>query len=184
MRIKSLNSFFLAGRVSSRGFLSQIPLASLHRDKASTSTVAVRPEEVLFRRQNAPTRYEEHDFYFAHENLPAHCSLPSSELLHAIHAYASDYYQHATTNGGIDDYRTMDETALISMGILLEEMANESLGETGDLVLVEGEDELSSNMTKRVRRRRSVVARSTEPSGSGEESQTTKRKRKRKQQGP
>lgn len=34
----------------------------------------------------------------------------------------------------------MDETALIAMGILLEEMAKESLGETGDLVLVEGEE--------------------------------------------
>lgn len=39
-----------------------------------------------------------------------------------------------------DDYQSMDETALIAMGILLEEMAQESLGETGDLILVEEEE--------------------------------------------
>lgn len=33
----------------------------------------------------------------------------------------------------------MDETALLAMGILVEELANEALGDTGDLVLVEGE---------------------------------------------
>ncbi|KAJ9195639.1 hypothetical protein DTO164E3_6715 [Paecilomyces variotii] len=39
-----------------------------------------------------------------------------------------------------DDYQSMDETALIAMGILLEEMAQEYLGETGDLILVEEEE--------------------------------------------
>lgn len=37
----------------------------------------------------------------------------------------------------------MDETALLAMAILLEEVAKESLGETGDLVFVEGEKEIS-----------------------------------------
>lgn len=42
----------------------------------------------------------------------------------------------------------MDETALLAMGILLEEAAAEALGETGDLVFVEGDDEPhSSNAT-------------------------------------
>jgi hypothetical protein len=165
-------------------------VASRHRDRATTSTVAVRPEEVLFRRQNAPTRYEEHDFYFAHERLPTEYSLPSSDILHAIHAYASDYYKNATPNGGLDDYRTMDETALISMGILLEEMAEESLGETGDLVLVEGEedgdveDKFSSTTRKKTRRRRSGTARSAEPSASEEESRSIRRRRKGKQKAP
>lgn len=31
----------------------------------------------------------------------------------------------------------MDETALVALGILIEEMAKETLGETGDLALVE-----------------------------------------------
>ena len=102
--------------------------------------VAVPPEEVLFRRQNAPVRYEENDFYFAHELLSSECPLPSSDLLQAIHTYSSDYYDNAIVDGGRDDFRSMDETALIAAGILLEEMARESLGDTGDLVLVEGEE--------------------------------------------
>lgn len=95
---------------------------------------------MLFRRLNAPTRYEETDYYFAHESLPPDCPLPSSELLEAIHAYSADFYDRATIDRGKDDCQSMDETALIAMGILLEEMAKESLGETGDLVLVEGEE--------------------------------------------
>jgi hypothetical protein len=35
----------------------------------------------------------------------------------------------------------MDETALIAFGILLEEMAREELGETGDLAFTEAADE-------------------------------------------
>lgn len=85
-------------------------------------------------------RYEETDFYFAHESLPQDCPLPDSDFLTATHAYCADFYDRATVNRGRHDYRTMDETALIAMGVLLEEMAKESLGETGDLVLVEGED--------------------------------------------
>ncbi|KAL1998189.1 hypothetical protein VTN02DRAFT_6684 [Thermoascus thermophilus] len=130
----------VAGRVASDGFLATAPYASRYRDTTSSSAAAVRPEEVLFRRLNAPIRYEENDFYFAHERLPPHCALPPADLLQAIHAYAADFYHHATVDRGQDDFRSMDETALIAMGILLEEMAQESLGETGDLVLVEGEE--------------------------------------------
>lgn len=36
------------------------------------------------------------------------------------------------------DERSMDETALLSLGILLEEAARESLGRKGDLVFTEG----------------------------------------------
>ncbi|ODM23105.1 hypothetical protein SI65_00694 [Aspergillus cristatus] len=130
----------VAGRLNAHGFLSAVPYSSTYRDTTSSSANPVRPEEVLFRRLNAPTRYEETDFYFAHENLPSTCPLPSSELLESIHAYSADFYDHATVDRGQDDYQSMDETALIAMGILLEEMARESLGETGDLVLVEGEE--------------------------------------------
>lgn len=35
----------------------------------------------------------------------------------------------------------MDETALIALGILMEETAREVLGETGDLVFLEGDEE-------------------------------------------
>ena len=67
-------------------------------------------------------------------------TLPDSDLLKAIHAYASDFYSRATTNGGLLDFESLDETALLGLGILLEEMAEHVLGDTGDLAFVEGED--------------------------------------------
>lgn len=39
---------------------------------------------------------------------------------------------------GRNDWKSLDETALLAMGILLEEMSLESLGKTGDLVFTEG----------------------------------------------
>jgi hypothetical protein len=100
----------------------------------------MRPEELLFRRHNRPAESTEDQNYFAHETLPSDQALPSSELLETIHAYAADYYQYATADNGKDDHQTMDETALLAMGILIEEMAKEELGETGDLALVEGQE--------------------------------------------
>jgi hypothetical protein len=83
---------------------------------------------------------EEEENYFAHENIRSDIALPNSEILEAIHAYAADFYEFATEDHGLHDHHSMDETALIAMGILVEEMAKEALGETGDLVLVEGEE--------------------------------------------
>jgi hypothetical protein len=82
----------------------------------------------------------EEENYFANENIRSDTALPSSEILEAIHAYAADFYEFATEDHGLHDHHSMDETALIAMGILVEEMAKEALGETGDLVLVEGEE--------------------------------------------
>lgn len=111
---------------------------------AATEKTAVFPEEVLFRRLKAPIRYMEDDFYFANERLPEgpHGKelLPDSDLLKALHAYCSDFYASATTEHGKLDWMSMDETALLAIGILLEEAAAESLGETGDMVFVEGEN--------------------------------------------
>lgn len=97
---------------------------------------------MLFRRKDAPTRYHEHDIYYANERLPAPKAklLPESDLLKAVHAYAADFYAKATKQEGRGDWRSLDETALLAVGILLEEAAVEALGETGDLVLVEAEE--------------------------------------------
>lgn len=134
----------VAGRVGYEGFLTE-PKPSKYRDTASTSTTAVAPEEVLFRRKRAPQRYEENDFYFANHHLTPSQQLPDSDLLKTIHAYVSDYYA-ATTQGGRGriDFRSMDETALLAMGILLEEAAAEAIGKTGHLALVEREDSPAS----------------------------------------
>lgn len=168
------------------GFVSASQRVSRYRDRTSSSTIAVRPEEVLFRRQSAPVRYEENDFYFAHENLPPDRPLPDSEMLQAIHSYCSDFYDRATLDRGQDDFRSMDETALIAMGILLEEMANESLGETGDLVLVEGEvisdTEGQSNLASAVRtgRKRTNTVVSAIGASSGEELRGILKKHKKR----
>lgn len=128
------------GRVSSTGFIPNEPRISKYRDTHSSSTVAVPPEEVLFRRQGAPTRYEEDDFYWADRHLTDKQKLPESDLLKAIHAYTSDFYGRATKNKGAVDFESLDETALLGLGILLEEMAGHVLGDSGDLAFVEGEE--------------------------------------------
>lgn len=80
----------------------------------------------------------------------------------------------------------MDETALIAMGILMEEMAKESLGQTGDLVLVEGEeiqseeDQSHSQTARRVGRKRANTGRSSILASSGDELGTVVRRQKTK----
>ncbi|KAI0205849.1 hypothetical protein F4808DRAFT_181185 [Astrocystis sublimbata] len=106
------------------------------------------PEEVLFKRAGAPIRYAEKDIYQAHEHLPhgGQGVLPDSDLLKAIHSYVSHFYKdlpankhtvHGEAGEGVSE-RSMDETALLSFGILLEEMSREALGNGGDLVFTEG----------------------------------------------
>ncbi|GKZ24182.1 hypothetical protein AbraIFM66951_010975 [Aspergillus brasiliensis] len=176
----------VAGRVNLHGFLPSVPYPSKNRDTQSSSARPVRPEEVLFRRLKAPQRYEENDFYFAHEALPPSCPLPGSELLEAIHAYSADYYDHATIDRGRDDHQSMDETALIAMGILMEEMAKESLGETGDMVLVEGEeiptDEYPSvpQFDRKIGRKRANTGQSITMASSGDELESVVKKRRPK----
>lgn len=126
----------VAGRVGYEGFLGE-DAPTKYRDTISRSNIAVPPEEVLFRRKGAPIRYEEDDIYSADRHLGPHQRLPDSDLLKAIHAYASDFYANATSDGGKRDFKSLDETALLAMGILLEEAAAEALGKTGDLALVE-----------------------------------------------
>ena len=126
----------VAGRVGYEGFLGEDP-PTKDRDTVSRSNIAVPPEEVLFRRRGAPIRYEEDDIYCADRHLEPHQRLPDSDLLKTIHAYASDFYANAAPDGGKSDFKSLDETALLAIGILLEEAAAEALGQTGDLALVE-----------------------------------------------
>ncbi|KAL7923612.1 hypothetical protein ACQKWADRAFT_288794 [Trichoderma austrokoningii] len=105
------------------------------------------PDGVLFRRKNAPERYAEHDIYRAHErDLPngGRGTLPQSDLLKAIHEYSSAFYgtlnRHQATSessGRNLDEGSMDETALLAFGILLEEAGREVLGRRGHLVFTE-----------------------------------------------
>lgn len=130
----------VAGRVGYEGFLTA-KRASKYKDTSSTSAAAVPPEEVLFRQRGAPTRYEESDIYSADRHLLPSQRLPDSDLLKTIHAYASDFYgaKHSgdeESDEARKDFRSLDETALLATGILLEEAARKSLGENGDLALL------------------------------------------------
>ncbi|KAI9375198.1 hypothetical protein BJX61DRAFT_192441 [Aspergillus egyptiacus] len=162
----------VAGRVNSHGFIPPKPYASKYRDTASSSKRSLPPEEVLFRRKGMPIRYEETDRYFAHESLSPNCPLPSSELLESIHTYTADFYDQAVREGRANNY-SMNGQSLLFMGILLEELAKESLGETGDLALVEGdnmpsEDE-STRAGRRTRRKRANSGLSSIYASSGED---------------
>jgi len=64
-----------------------------------------------------------------------------------VHGYAAGFYEAAgldknrrsdLVGGRLVDERTMDETALLAFGVLLEEAAREALGKDGDLVFTEG----------------------------------------------
>ncbi|KAH8820895.1 hypothetical protein F5884DRAFT_65424 [Xylogone sp. PMI_703] len=129
----------VAGRISLGGFIQKYKTVSSTRDTASSSASALPPEAILFRSKKAPTRYAEYDIYFANERIP-NLNLPDSDLLKALHCYASDFYANATPDHGASDWRSLDETALIALGILMEETCKEVLGESGDLVFTEGQE--------------------------------------------
>ncbi len=111
------------------------------------------PDEVLFRRKDAPQRYAEHDIYYSNErDLPhgGRTTLPESDLLKAVHGYSSRFYEHLHRGNrhrmirrrrGNVDARSMDETALLAIGILLEESGRHVLGKRGDTVFTEGFEE-------------------------------------------
>ena len=127
------------GRVSTAGFIPKQIVISSTRDTASSSRTPIAPESVLFRHKRAPTRYAEFDIYFAHERELKN-DLPESDLLKELHCYASDFYSHFATGEGTETWRSMDETALLGFGILMEEYTRAILGQNGDLVFTEGEE--------------------------------------------
>ncbi|RFU80924.1 hypothetical protein TARUN_1295 [Trichoderma arundinaceum] len=115
--------------------------------RSARDSFKLAPDDVLFRRKDAPERYAEHDIYRAHEwELPngGRGILPPSDLLKAIHEYSSEYYgvlnrnQRVLESGRNLDECSMDETALLAFGILLEEAGREVLGRRGHLVFTEG----------------------------------------------
>jgi hypothetical protein len=122
----------VAGRAGQEGFL-QPPQASKHRDTLSTAQNAIPPDEVLFRRNGAPLRYAEDDIYWANERLKPEQRLPDPDLLMAVLRYASDYYSAKERKGEDmeESWRSLDETAMIAIGVLIEEAVEEVLAGKG-----------------------------------------------------
>lgn len=109
----------------------------------------LRPDEVLYKRKKAPVRYQENDYDPAHTKLPADQQLPSGELVTAIHTYLSRRYAKAERGRLRVPWKYMRETALIAMGILMEETARGILGETGDLAFTEADQEDDHEVRRR-----------------------------------
>ncbi|RKF63200.1 hypothetical protein OnM2_027081 [Erysiphe neolycopersici] len=128
----------VAGRISASGFISKSDYIPHTRDTSSSTRTPLPPEHVLFRSKNAPTRFAEYDIYFENERNDV-SDLPDSDLLKALHAYTADFYSKTTSNKGITDWKSLDGTALIALGILTEELVKDIIGETGDLALTEGQ---------------------------------------------
>ncbi|KIX00323.1 uncharacterized protein Z518_10462 [Rhinocladiella mackenziei CBS 650.93] len=118
----------VAGRAGLNGFLT----------KDQIHVLPLAPEDFLLRRTTLPEDLVYRSYDAAGE-LSGNDRLPESEMVKAIHSYASDFYSSATVDKGMYDFRSLDETALLAMGILLEEAVKEALGEGGDMALVEPE---------------------------------------------
>ncbi|OIW28888.1 hypothetical protein CONLIGDRAFT_715337 [Coniochaeta ligniaria NRRL 30616] len=152
----------VAGRVTSRLIKtnthrpnpSPSPTSSpSSRDRDPTRQPPLAPEEVLFRRKNAPPRYAEKDIYFAGvDSLSPNQTLPSSNLLKAVHVYAAGFYEALAlerqqkgkvgrVGGRLVDERSLDETALLAFGVLIEEASREVVRGGGDLVFTERVEE-------------------------------------------
>ncbi|RMZ75969.1 hypothetical protein DV737_g5049, partial [Chaetothyriales sp. CBS 132003] len=119
----------VAGRIGVNGFLTEEQLAS-------SRSIPLAPEEVLLRSIKAPP-YVPDQAYSAECRLSDRDRLPDSDMLKCIHTYAADFYARSTGDKGKHDFKSLDETALIALGILVEEAARETLGQNGDMALVE-----------------------------------------------
>ncbi|KAK6529904.1 hypothetical protein TWF281_009058 [Arthrobotrys megalospora] len=63
--------------------------------------------------------------------------LPDSDLLKAVHRYVAEFYTAKGWDGVMG--RGMDESALLAIGVILEEYCREMIGKNGDLVFLEQE---------------------------------------------
>ena len=120
----------VAGRIGLNGFLGPEQLAT-------SSARPLAPEEVILNSINAPNQPLDQWYSVELDGGDSDQQLPDSDVLKAVHTYASDFYDRTTHTRGQHDYRSMDGTALIAIGLLLEEVCQQALGETGDMVLVE-----------------------------------------------
>lgn len=126
--------------------------------------------------------------YYAHEkDLPdgGRGVLPESDLLKAVHGYSSRFYGRMMKRGGPGlqhnvDEASMDETALLAFGILLEEAGRDVLGRRGDMVFTEGAVPERTNDKETPRRNRQIVTDAVGPlDGMATRSQVRRSKRRK-----
>ena len=128
---------------------------SQKRDNDPHRNTPIEPDDALFPARNVgfmaahfpdgigdPREFDlkTNAMYSWTRDLPPNIELPDGELLEDIHAYMADFFGAHPEMSKM--FRSMDETALVALGVLMEEMMRETLGEDGDLALLEpkGED--------------------------------------------
>jgi hypothetical protein len=123
------------------------PFNERTQDVMGANNIAYPPNEVLQHLPEAPKGDQFDDAYYSWPSeLPRELRLPDSDLLKALHTYASDYYGHA--ENATRSLTSMDGTALIASAVLLEELVAESLSKSGDLVFCEAKGEDNGALPK------------------------------------
>jgi hypothetical protein len=119
------------------------PIFSKNRDTASSSTHPVAPDDILFNRKGARIRFAEEGDYVGIDDMGP---IPPSDLLETMHRYVSRFYDRPDVERKHLHYKSMDGTALLALGILLEETLKHSLSKTGHLAFLaaENEDEIAT----------------------------------------
>ncbi|EED16537.1 GAJ protein, putative [Talaromyces stipitatus ATCC 10500] len=183
----------VAGRVNRQRFISHSYTSRFRRNVSSSR--AVRPSNDIVSRLEGDEALDD----WIDENSLDGVPLPSSDMLEAIQSYAGHFYANTVDSRRTEHFSSMDGTALIAMGVLLEEMTEELLGQTGDMVLVEREDDsnddlgyyaseasISSVHTGRVSRKRSasVMSRGTSKHTSGTEDDSSSSRKSGKNKRP
>jgi len=97
----------------------------INNNNSTSNPKPASADELIARREHGAVALQE----IENENIPTE-SLPDSDLLKAIHQYASDFYE--AKGWGEEGYGMMDETAMLAVGVLLEETMREMLGKDGD----------------------------------------------------
>lgn len=128
--------------------------------------------------------------YYAHEkDLPAggRGVLPESDLLKAIHGYSGRFYGRMRRRGTVAaqnynvDEASMDETALLAFGILLEEAGRSALGKRGDMVFTEGVEPEDKDKESEYRKNNQILVDAVGPmDGLPRQSQVKGRSKRRK----
>ena len=139
--------------------IGRVGLFGFARNRTRSLSQAAPPIDVLFRRKSAPSYAR--DVYAVNRTDESYIekNLPESDLLKAMHGYVSEFYMKALySRGGSDDnngkteegrvsnhiWRSMDETALLALGILLEEACVDISDEVGWKAFIELDEDIGS----------------------------------------
>lgn len=129
-----MTALIISGRVNRQRFLSRSNTSRWRRNVSSTR--AVRPSNAILSRLEGDEDLEDWIDEETLDDIP----LPESDIIEAVQSYTGHFYANTTDSRRTEHFSSMNGSALIAMGVLLEELGNELLGETGDMVLVERED--------------------------------------------